>query len=488
MTEVLVLCAAGGALGLGLAYGGIEWFRAVTSIDPPPFWIEFEIDLEVMLFALAMVLLSGLFSGLAPAFRATAGNLSEALKDETAGSSSFRLGRFSDGLVVAEVALSCSLLIVAGLMTKSIIQLRTSDLPFSTANLFTARLRLPAEEYPDTTSRMQFYEKLLPKLSGISGVEAAALSDELPASGNAERIFVVEGQSYKSYDDYPLAREGVVTPEYFETFQTPILQGRTFTVMDESESLQVVMVNESFVRKFFPEGDVLGRRIRTGRQDGTAPWRTVIGVVPDMLMEGMRKFMAGAGPAGFYIPISQSNVGELASIAVRTREEPMTISSQVRAAVASLDPDLPIYDVMTIERVIAKETWPYRVFSEMFMAFGFIALFLACVGLYSMMCFAVSRRTKELGIRVALGADCPSLVSLMMKRGMAQLGTGMALGIALVASAAGPLQPMLYEVDARDPTVFCVVVLSLAVTGLLASFFPAHRVAKLHPTLALTPE
>ena len=198
--------------------------------------------------------------------------------------------------------------------------------------------------------------------------------------------------------------------------------------------------------------------------------------------------MAGAGPAGFYTPMAQSEVGRFVRIAVRTRGAPNGVTPEVRAAVESLDPNLPVYDVVSMDGVIARETWPYRVFSEMFVVFGFIALFLASVGLHGVMRFAVSRRTKELGIRMALGANRPSLVRLVMTRVVAQLGIGMTLGIALVASAARPLQLLLYEVDARDPAVFGVVVLSLAVTALLASLIPALQISRLRPMSALTPE
>jgi hypothetical protein len=272
-------------------------------------------------------------------------------------------------------------------------------------------------------------------------------------------------------------------------FATNNIFTRASTCLPRStESLPVVIVNESFVRKFFPESDVLGRRIRVGRPDEPSPWRTIIGVVPDMYMEGMRQFMAGAGPAGYYIPMSQSEMGQFARIAVRTQGAPMAVTPDVRAAVESLDPNLPIYEVVSMPGLIDKETWPYRVFNEMFVVFGFIALFLASVGLYSVMRFAVSRRTKELGIRLALGANNPSLVRLVMKRGAVQLGIGMTLGLVLVASAAGPLQVLLYEGDVRDPAVFGLVVLSLAVTGVLASFVPAYQITRLDPVSSLTPE
>jgi predicted permease len=486
MTEVVVLSIVGGALGLILGHFGLAWFDAITNVEPPPFWITFGPDHRVAAFVIAAVAFSAIFSGLVPALRATGGNVSEALKDEARGSSSFRLGRFSAGLIVAEVTLSCGLLIVAGLMIKSVANLKTRDLPFTVENIFTARLRLPEDEYADTAARVGFYEELLPRLSAIPGVRAATLSDGLPATGNGTRVFEVEGMSYATDEDYPIAREGIVTPGYFETFQTPILQGRAFSVMDLSESQSVAVVNETFVRTFFPEGDALGRRIRMGRRDTTAQWLSVVGVVPDMLMEGMAN--PEASPAGFYIPISQSGVGTFVSIALRTPGRSMEATRDVRAAVEAMNPDLPIYEVLSMEDAISKETWFYWVFGSLFMVFGIMALFLAAVGLYGVMSFAVSRRTQEMGIRMALGAEAPNLIRLVMRRGTIQLAVGIALGIGLAAVAANPLQFILYEVDVRDPAVFGTVVAVLALTGLLASLVPARRVTKVDPVAALTAE
>ena len=220
-----------------------------------------------------------------------------------------------------------------------------------------------------------------------------------------------------------------------------------------------------------------------GRRDTNAEWLTVIGVVPDMRMEGIGN--NDASPAGFYIPIAQSGVSGFVSIAVRTRGEPMAKTPNVRQAVMSLDANLPIYNVMSMEDMIADETWFYSVFGTLFMVFGFVALFLASVGLYGVMSFAVNRRTQEMGIRMALGGHGGALVRLVMKRGLIQLAVGMALGIGIAALAAGPLQIILFEVNARDPFVFGVVVIALALTGLLASLIPARRVTKVDPVVAL---
>ncbi len=484
MVEVLMLSLLGGVLGVAIGFGGVEWFKAAIASNPPPFWMTFDLDGTVVLFVVGMILFSSLFSGLVPALRATGASVSEALKDEGRGSSSFRLGKFSGGLVVAEVALSGGLLITSGLMIKSVVQLKTVDLPFAVNNIFTARLNLPEIEYPDTASHIRFYEQLLPRLAAIPGVEAATLSDGLPASGNGSRVFEVEGETYEADTEFPNAREGIVTPGYFETFNTPILQGRVFSALDRVGDLPVAIVNQTFFRNFFPDGDALGRRLRMGRRDATANWLTVIGVVPDMRMEGIGN--NDASPAGFYIPIAQSGVSNFVSIAVRTSGPPMTKTSEVRQAVASIDRNLPIYNVVSMSGVIANQTWFYSVFGTLFVVFGFVALFLASVGLYGVMSFAVNRRTQEMGIRMALGAHGGELVRLVMKRGILQLGVGMVLGIALAALAAAQLQIVLFEVDARDPLVFGTVVAVLAFTGLIASLIPARRVTKGDPVEALT--
>ena len=486
LIEVMILALIGGTIGVGLAYFGVEWFTRSLESNPPPFWMVFELDFPVLIFVVAVTSLSALVSGLAPALKASGSNIVEALKDEGRGSSSLSAGRFTGGLVIAEVAVSCGLLIAAGLMISSVAKLRTVDLPFATENVFTARINLPVLTYPDTTSRLQFYAELLPKLEAIPGVEAATLSDGLPASGNGSRVFQVEGESYAAATDYPSAREGIVTPGYFRTFRTEVLQGRAFSVNDHTEALPVAIVNRTFVQRFFLEGDPLGRRIRMGREDTDAEWLTIVGVVPDMRMEGFGS--DDASPAGFYITIAQSGVGNFVSIAAYTQGRPMAVTTAVRETVMSVDSTLPIFDVYAMTTVVENTTWFYRVFGTLFMAFGAAALFLASVGLYGVMSFAVARRTQEMGIRMAMGAQGSELVKLMMKKGIVQLVVGLVIGLGTAALAAGPLQFVLFEVNARDPMVFGAVVAVLAGVGVLASFIPARRVTTVNPVTALTPE
>jgi len=487
LTEVVVLAAGGAVVGLLISFGAMQWFLSAIAVSPPPFWITFELDYRVLLFVMGITAAACLFAGAFPALQATGTNVAAAVKDDSRGSTGLRIGRLSGALVIAEVAVSCGLLIAAGLMIKSVVQLKNVPMPFEVAGVLTARINLPRSDYPDAAASVRFYEQLLPKLQAVAGVEAATLSDGLPAAGNGALPVAVEGQMYATERDYPIVREGIVTPGYFETFQTPLLQGRTFTTADRADAEWVAIVNESFVRVHFPDGQALGRRIKKNPVTQAAnPWLTIVGVVPDLLMEGIGN--QGQSPVGYYIPIAQSDVTNFVSIGARARRDPASLAPGVRAAVADLDPNLAIYNVLTMKEVIARQTWFYTVFGTFFMAFGTAALFLAVVGLYGVMSFSVTQRTREIGIRTALGAQGSQLVRLVMTKAAIQLAVGLALGAALGLLASGPLRPLLYQVQPRDPLVLATVPIVLAAASLLASFLPARRAARVDPVIALAAE
>jgi len=360
-------------------------------------------------------------------------------------------------------------------------------MPFETATVLTARINLPAEDYPDHAASIRFYEELLPRLEAVPGVEAATLSDGLPAAGNGALPVQVDGHGYASEREYPVVREGIVTPGYFETFRTPVLQGRSFRPSDRADAELIAIVNESFVEMYLGDGGVLGRRLKKSRPtDGDRPWLTIVGVVPDLLMQGVGN--RNENPAGYYIPIAQSDVSNFVSVAVRTEGEPEALTSAVRAAVASLDPNLAIYDVSGMQDVIRRMTWFYWIFGTFFMAFGAIALLLAVAGLYGVVSFSVTQRTREMGIRMALGAKGTALVGLAMRRSTIQLGIGLALGFVLGLLTSGPLEPLLWEVEPRDPLVLILVPLVLATAGFLAALLPARRASAVDPVIALAAE
>ena len=486
LTEVAVLASAGAVIGVLLSILGIRWFTASLSANPPPFWITFELDHRIMLFVLGLIVLSSLFAGGLPALQAARVSAGAALKDDSRSATSGRFGRFSSALVVAELAVSCGLLIAAGLMIKSVVQLRTLPMPFAIESVLTARVDLPQTDYPDSAASIRFFEQLLPKLRGVAGVEAATLSDGLPAAGNGSIPVQIAGKAYAQESDHPLAREGIVTPGYFETFQTSVINGREFNTGDAAAGQPVAIVNESFARAHFPGLEPVGRQFKRTRPGRQEPWLTVVGLVPDLLMEGIGN--NGASPIGYYIPIAQSDVANGVRIAVRTRGDAASLTPLLRSAVTSLDPKLAIYDINSMRRVIDRQTWFYTTFGTFFMAFGICALLLAAAGLYGVMAFAVTQRTREMGVRSALGAKGPQLVALIMRRSVVQLAVGVALGLALAFAASGALRPVLYRVEPRDPAVFAGVVMMLVVVSLLASLLPARRVARIDPVKALATE
>jgi predicted permease len=486
LTEVLVLALVGGGLGVLLSLVGMRWFTRAMSANPPPFWMTFDLDYRVMLFVCGIVLLASLIAGALPALHASRVTAGSALKDDNRSSTSATLGRFSSGLVVAELAVSCGLLIAAGLMVKSVAQLKTVQMPFTIDRVLTARIDLPPARYPDSPASIRFFDRLLQALQALPGVEAATLSDGLPAAGNGTIPVQIEGKAYSHASDYPLAREGIVTAGYFDTFQTRLISGREFTPADKASSLPVAIINQSFAGEHFPATDPIGHQFKRIRPATQEPWLTVVGVVPDLIMEGIGN--NNASPVGYYIPIAQSDVANSVRIAVRTHGEPSGMTSFLRSAVASLDADLALYEVSPMRLVIDRQTMFYTVFGTFFMVFGGCALFLAAAGLYGVMSFAVTQRTREMGVRSALGAQGRSLVLLVMRKSVFQLATGLTLGLGLALVASGALAPVLYRVNPRDAGVFLAVVATLAISSLVASFLPARRVTKIDPLVALASE
>jgi predicted permease len=483
LTEVLVLAAFGGAVGLLLSVAGMRWFSHALSTNPPPFWMRFDIDYRVAAFVAALIGLATMLAGALPALHAVRVTPGAALKDDSRSSTSAGLGRFSSILVVAELAVSCGLLIAAGLMIKSVVQLRNVRMPFGIDHVLTARVDLPRGAYPDSAASIGFFERLLPKLQALPGVEAATLSDGLPAAGNGTVPVQIEGRAYAHQNDSPLAREGIVTAGYFDTFSVKLIAGREFTSGDTAASRPVAIVNQSFARTHFANADPLGRQMKRARPGSHEPWLTIVGVVPDLIMEGIGN--NNASPVGYYIPIAQSDVGNSVRIAVRARGEPGAVTPLVRAAVASLDRDLAIYDVNTMQAVIERQSTFYTIFGTFFMTFGACALFLAAAGLYGVMSFAVTQRTRELGVRSALGAPGAQLIVLVMRKSVVQLLIGVAAGLVLALLASSFLQPVLYHVDPRDAAVFAAVVATLTGASLSASFLPALRVTRIDPVRAL---
>jgi len=481
LAEAFVLAAGGTLLGIVVAKAGLNAFtRAIVDSDPP-FFLAFDLFPPVLAFAIGVSLLATLLAGLIPAYQASRQDIAEVLKDESRGASSLRIGKLSKGLVVFEVALSCGLLVAAGLMIKSVTKANSRETGFAMASVFSARVGFPTS-YTDTVAQSQFFEQLEERVAGLPGVQAAAVSSGLPGArqGFGQDGVMLDGRAYERPQDIPRTRFVTVGPGFFETLEIPLRQGRLLDATDRATSLPVAVVNERFVRQHYPNGDAIGQRIRLGGTESTQPWLTIVGVVPDVFAGDPQD----PRPATVYRPFAQSR-SAFAYISARTAGDPMALTGPVREAVASLNPDLPIYWPMTLEAAVAEPLWFVRVFGTLFAIFGIVALFLASIGLYAVMSFAVSRRTREVGIRMALGSSPARVLRLIFANGAWQLGLGLVLGLALAAGISRLLDIILFDVEPLDPVVFGAVALTLAVAGSLACLIPARRATRVDPAEAM---
>ena len=413
MLEATILAVVGGTGGIALGYIGVEAFNAAILDIQKPYWIDIRLDGPALLFTLAITAFASLAAGTLPAIRASGGKIHEILQDESRGSSSFRMGRFSSALVVGEIALSCALLVAAGMMIKSVINVSTFDMGFDDERIFTARVGLFESDYPDDTSRLRFFDRLLEELRAEPDAEAAGLTPALPALGSGMTRVALEGESYPDIRDEPLSHFTSITPGYLDVLGVDLLEGRDFSERDREGSVLTAIVNRSFADKHYGSQSPLEQRFRMG-QEGT--WLTIVGVVPDIYVGG------GTGGIGsdavladqFFTPLAQAPSARFVSLAVKTRGEPGAFTDSARAVVAGIDPGLPLYWTRTMEESIATGTWIFTIFGSLFSIFGAAALFLAAVGLDGVMSFSVSRRTQELGSRMAMGAGTHTVFGLVL--------------------------------------------------------------------------
>ncbi len=480
LAEAFTIAAVGGVLGLGVGWLGVAWFNRAIVDPEPPFWIDIKIDPAAVVFTIALVLVSAVVAGIMPALKASGTNVNDVLKDENRGSSSMRIGRLSKALVVAELALSFGLLVSAGLMIKSVVNAASIDYAFATESVFTARLGLPVADYPDSVAQTTFYDELQPRLEARYGTGKVTLARTFPGLGSMVQRFSPEGETYDRDQDYPSTRWVRITPGYFQTFGVTLREGRDFNRLDNAQGLPVAIVNESFARTHFGGESPIGRRVRLGDSRTEEPWRTIVGVAPDMHLDGPEN----EEPAGLYVPFHQSP-DEWVGIAIATTGDPLAITTEVRDIVASADPNMPVYFIDSLQGWIDDGTWFVRVFGTIFMIFGAVALFLASVGLYGVMAFSVRQRTKEMGVCMALGASARDVLRLVVRQGVLQLVFGLVLGLPLAVLLSRGMDVILFGVEPLDPTTFIAIVVVLAGTGLVASLIPARRATRVDPVIAL---
>ncbi|MGH9868054.1 MAG: ABC transporter permease [Candidatus Polarisedimenticolia bacterium] len=474
LTESLVLAALGGCAGLLLSQWGIGLMKTFLP-DALAQVKDVTLGAAVMVFAMAVSVITGLMFGLAPAVQASR-QLSDGLKEGTRGSSSGRMARRVRGaLVASEIAVSLVLLIGAGLLMNSFVRLRHVDPGFDPGRLLTMRIALSETTYRQAERRSAFYTELLSGLEALPGVESAAVTTNLPLTFTGNSI----GISIEGRPDPPPGREiivvtRVVSPDYFRTMGIPVTGGRPFTGADRDGSQPVAVISESMARLHWSGEDPVGRRIKSGPSASGNPYWTVVGVVKDV-----HQFDLGADPRPqIYLPYAQVGFFAPRDLVVRTSGEPLALAASVRRVVQDLDRDQPIAQVRTMEEIVSSSVGTQRFSTLMLGLFALVALALASVGIYGLISYSVSQRTREIGIRMALGAQRRDVLRLVIFEGMTLVLVGAGIGLLGALALTRLMQGLLYGVSAVDPVTFLATFLLLAAVALSACYLPARRAAR----------
>ena len=481
LTESILLSLAGGVAGFWLALWIINLLLAFRPPIDFPLTIDVGVDWRVLLFSMGISLVAGAAFGLVPALQATRPVLTSALKDTTA-QAGYSRSRLRSGLVVTQLALSLMILIGAGLMVRALQQLQTMSPGFDPSNALTVSFDLGLQGY-DQAKGEQFYRQVVDRIESLPGVKSAALTTNIPLGLNySSSNIYVEGQPLDRGTSLPMAMVGSIGPRYFETMGTPLLHGREFTNQDRKDTERVAIVNETFVRRLIPDAasgeSALGRRI--SYRDGQGPFVRIVGVARDgkyfNIYEEPRSFI--------WDPLSQ-DYNSSASLVVRTTGDSQAALAGVRNAVSALDLNLPLYDVKILTEHMRLALFPGRIAATVLSGFGLVALMLAAIGIYGVTSYSVAQRTREIGIRMALGARLSDVLRLVIGNGLKLMAIGVGLGLIGAYVLTRALTSLLSGISPTDPVTFIFVSLLLIAVALVATYIPARRATKVDPLVAL---
>ncbi|MBI4905812.1 MAG: ABC transporter permease [Acidobacteria bacterium] len=478
LTESATLGSLGAILGIFLAVWGIDMFRAGMPAEVErylPGWWKLGVSLPMLVFAVVTAILSGVAAGLIPALQ-TSGAAMDGLREGGRAGTGSNRHRLINSLVVLEMVLALVLLVGAGLMAKG---LRSLSQPYSNdvaQSTLSARLVLPTSRYSTNERRTAFQQRLLDSLASLPGVQRAALSSDLPYGGSGSTSTITVDGAVYGPEETPWAQRSTISPGLLETIRVPMVEGREFSRSDSPDSLRVAIVNEALVRRHFGGKSPIGRRIRTGTQ----PWMTIVGVSKDVRHSEIHRVVRPA----IFLPSTQVPDRYL-HLAVRTSGDPMRLAGAVRSAVLAIDRDQPIYDVMTLGKMVQNTLAGFNYVATSLTVYGLLALVLATVGVYSVMSNAVYERTHEIGVRIAMGAAESEVLRLVMRRGMTLTALGLAIGTACSYALARSIAGLIFGVSETDPASYLAVVAVLLATALAACYIPARRAMRLDPIVAL---
>ena len=477
LMESVLFTTIAGALGVVLALWALSSIQSLLSAQLPPN-TELTLNWRALAFSAGVTFVSALLVGLAPALHASRANLVEALKDRARGSSE-RTGTFRSSLIVVEVALSVVLLVGSGLLLTSFLNLQRTPLGFNADGLATAFVGVPAGRYPTPARQAEFYAAVVDRLRADSRVTAAAAGVGVPLTGfNPRSPYSVAGRPILPLAQRPLAGLAIVSEGYFEAMGITVVSGRTFTAADREGATGVCVINESLARRLFTDESPLGHTLLRGRD---AEIRAeIVGVIRDVKTIGINT----PAPDEIYFPMRQLGRAAMALVA-RTSGDPDVLQSVMRAAVAAVDTDQPISFFATMDTNIAGSLGAQRIVAALTAVFAGLALALSAVGLYSVIAYAVSQRTPEIGIRMALGAQAREVVAMVLRSGLKLVGVGLALGLAGAIGAGQLIRTLLFQVQPTDPVIYLAVTALFAVVAVFACLLPSLRASRIDPMIAL---
>jgi putative ABC transport system permease protein len=476
LTESVLLSVAGGAIGLLLAVWGTEALVKLAA-DSIPRASGIGVDNRVLGFTMLLSLLTGVVFGLAPAMQASRPDFNESLKEGGKGSGTgTRNSRTRGVLVVAEIALALVLLVGAGLLIQSFRRLQDVDPGFDPRNVLTMRLYLPESKYGEPGRPRIFFEQLLQRVGALPGVQAVGTTTHLPMRGGGDTYFKIEGRPFSGTDQQITALNPAISHDYLRAQGIPLVKGRAFTEQETKETPRVTIINENFARTYFPNEDPLGKRLII--DDGQPLPCEIIGVARDI-----KQFsLAAESTPTMYMPRIETG---FANVVVRTAGDPVAVASAVRASVLAIDKDQPVANVRSMEEILSSSVAGPRFRTLLLGIFAVVALGLAAVGIYGVMSYTVTQRTREIGIRMALGARGSDVLRLVVRQGITLALVGVATGVGVALALTHLLTGMLFNVSATDPATFAIIALLLITVALLACWIPARRATKVDPMVAL---
>ncbi len=479
LTESILLAVVGGGLGVLLA---LWTTNSLIALSPTELGRgnKIVVDLWVMSFTLVASFLAGIISGLAPAFIFSKPDLNESLKGQGRTSTHAGFRRTSGLLVIWEVALALVLIVSAGLLIKSTSQLQKVDPGFNPRNLLTLKLSLPDTRYPEAGKQAAFFSQVGKNVEALPGVQGVAVSSNLPFEESWEILFTIEGRPEVSVRETPIASNHSVSPDYFRLMGIPLKGGRYFTEHDTSDSTKGVIIDENLARRYWPGESPLGKRIKRGTSQSQAPWLTIVGLVNSVRQYGLD---SETKPEMYmsYLQTPRSTM----SVILKTANKPETVTEAVRQEIWRLDKDQPIYSVRTFDQIVSRSLSARHFSTVLLSLFALVALVLAAVGVYGVIAFSVSQRTREIGIRMALGAQRRSIFGLVLRHGIQLAVMGVVIGLAGAFAATRILSTLLYGVSITDPATFLLVPFLLIVVSALACYVPARRASKVDPLIAI---